>query len=349
MRPVRFQAGLSLIELMIAMALSLLLMLGVLQIFLSSKQTYTANSALTHVQESGRFAMDFITYDLRNAGYKGECFSDVNPLIANATDDRFNLNIGMSGWDAENDLPTWPTGLSTVKTQHTDSIIIKHAATSAGTLNADVTPASSSITMTSPNSEALGTNVVISSALGCDIFKSNDPLPPSSPPSPNIAKAGSDSFSRSYTPEITKILLFQSNQYYIKNGTNGSPSLWRASWRNGSTTPLQNLELVEGIRDLQFEYGIGSGTGENRAVSDTAFIKANAVTNWNDVVAVKVRLLALGNEVNVASEDQIYDREKGLICKKGDSACDAVNIIEIPNRRLAQVFTSTVSVRNQLP
>lgn len=345
MRPVRFQAGLSLIELMIAMALSLLLMLGVLQIFLSSKQTYTANSALTHVQESGRFAMDFITYDLRNAGYKGECFSDVNAVTTDdTTDDRYNLNIAMKGWDAQTSLPTWPANLSTDKTPGTDSIIIKHAATSAGVLGtADIETTSTSIAMASTNSEALKTNIVISSALGCDIFKSGDITATS------IVKAASGNeatFSRSYTPAISKVLVFQSNQYYIKNGTNEFPSLWRTSWRNG--TP-NTLELVEGIQDIQLEYGIGSGTGENRAVSDTAFIKANAVTNWNDVVAVKIRLLALGNEVNVASEDQTYDREKGLICKKGDSACEAGNSFDIPNRRLAQVFTSTVSVRNQLP
>ena len=125
-----------------------------------------------------------------------------------------------------------------------------------------------------------------------------------------------------------------------------SPSLWRTSWKNGSAS---TLELVEGVHDLQFEYGIGSGAAEDRAVTNAAFIKANAVTDWNNVVAVKVRLLALGNESNVAIDDQIYDREKGVICKKGDSACTTDDSIDIPNRRLAQVFTSTVSLRNQLP
>lgn len=347
MRPVRFQAGLSLIELMIAMALSLLLMLGVLQIFLSSKQTYTANSALTRVQEGGRFAMDFISYDLRNAGYKGECFSNVNALIADATDDRFNLNIAMKGWDAQTSLPTWPTNLSTEKTAGTDSIIIKHAATNAGVLGTtDIETTSSNITMTSTNSEAANTNIVISSALGCDVFKSG------SVTATNIAKASSGNtgnFSRSYTPAITKILVLQSNQYYIKNGANGSPALWRKSWTAGTTTSAAPLELVEGVHDLQFEYGIGSGAAEDRALTNAAFVKANAVTNWNNVVSVKIRLLMLGNELNVASEDQVYDREKGLICKSDDAACEADNSFTIPNRRLAQVFTSTVSVRNQLP
>ncbi|MBD9653692.1 PilW family protein [Pseudomonas sp. PDM12] len=344
MRAVRSQAGLSLIELMIAMALSLLLMLGVLQIFLSSKQTYTANSALSRVQESGRFAMDFITYDLRNAGYKGECFSDVNALTASPTNDRFNLNQALKGWDAQTSLPTWPTNFSTDKTAGTDSIIIKHAAANAGVIGTtDIATDAASIAMTNTNSDAANTYVVISSALGCDMFNSGAVTASA------IAKGSSGNtgnFSRSYATTITKVLLFQSNQYYIKNGANGSPSLWRTSWKNGSAS---TLELVEGVHDLQFEYGIGSGAAEDRAVTNAAFIKANAVTDWNNVVAVKVRLLALGNESNVAIDDQIYDREKGVICKKGDSACTTDDSIDIPNRRLAQVFTSTVSLRNQLP
>lgn len=344
MRPVRYQAGLSLIELMIAMALSLLLMLGVLQIFLSSKQTYTANSALSRVQESGRFAMDFITYDLRNAGYKGECFSDVNALTASPTDDRFNLNQALKGWDAQTSLPSWPTNFSTDKTAGTDSIVIKHAATSAGVIGTtDIATDATSIAMTSTNSDATSTYVVISSALGCDMFNSGAITATA------IAKGSSGNagnFARSYPTTITKILLFQSNQYYIKNGANGSPSLWRTSWKNGSAS---TLEMIEGIHDLQFEYGISTGAAEDRAVTNAAFIKANAVADWNKVAAVKVRLLALGNEPNVAIEDQVYDREKGLICKKGDSACTADDSIDIPNRRLAQVFTSTVSLRNKLP
>lgn len=334
------QRGLSLIELMIAMALSLLLMLGVLQIFLSSKQTYSANNALSRVQESGRFAMDFITYDLRNAGYKGECLSDA---AGSSNDDRMNINMAMKGWEAQASLPSWPTNLSTDKTAGTDSILIKHAATSAGALGtADIAANTSSITMSNTNSEAKDTNLLISSALGCDVFLSGNVTATA------IAKASSGNLSRSYTPAITKVLVFQSNQYYIKNGSNGSPSLWRTSWKNGTTSP-STLELIEGVQDLQFEYGISTGTGENRAVSNTAFVKADAVTDWNNVAAVKVRLLALGSEANVSPDLQVYDREKGLICKKGDSACTAANSIDIPNRRLGQVFTAVVSLRNKLP
>ena len=68
------QAGLSLIELMVALVLSMLLMLGVTQIFLSSKVTYTTNQELSEIQESGRFALDLLMHDIANTGYQGQCY-----------------------------------------------------------------------------------------------------------------------------------------------------------------------------------------------------------------------------------------------------------------------------------
>jgi type IV pilus assembly protein PilW len=65
------QGGLSLIELMIALLVGLLLLGGLIQIYVSSKQGYNAQEQLARMQESGRFAMDLITRDLRRAGYWG--------------------------------------------------------------------------------------------------------------------------------------------------------------------------------------------------------------------------------------------------------------------------------------
>ncbi|MFC6475539.1 PilW family protein [Pseudomonas asuensis] len=74
------QRGLSLVELMVAIVLGLLLIGGVLQIFLSSNKTYKTNLALSEVQEAGRFAMEFLTFDIRNASYRGECVGSLNEL-----------------------------------------------------------------------------------------------------------------------------------------------------------------------------------------------------------------------------------------------------------------------------
>lgn len=65
----RTQKGMSIVELLVAMALGLLLLGGILQVFLSSRQTYSANEAMGRMQENGRFALEFIARSARLAGY----------------------------------------------------------------------------------------------------------------------------------------------------------------------------------------------------------------------------------------------------------------------------------------
>jgi len=52
-QPYHQQTGLSLIELMIAMAVGLILLAGVLSVYISSRQGYSANNAVAAVQEMG--------------------------------------------------------------------------------------------------------------------------------------------------------------------------------------------------------------------------------------------------------------------------------------------------------
>ncbi len=63
------QAGISLIELMIAVLIAVFLLAGVLQIFINSKQTNKMQINMSRLQENGRFALDFMANDIRTAGY----------------------------------------------------------------------------------------------------------------------------------------------------------------------------------------------------------------------------------------------------------------------------------------
>lgn len=65
------QRGVSLVELMIALVIGLLLVGGLIQVYLTSKQSYNAQEQVARMQESGRFAVDLIARDLRRAGYWG--------------------------------------------------------------------------------------------------------------------------------------------------------------------------------------------------------------------------------------------------------------------------------------
>jgi type IV pilus assembly protein PilW len=65
------QLGLSLIELMIALAIGVFLLLGLVEIFSATRAAYSTAEGLSRVQENGRFAVDFLRRDLRMVGHAG--------------------------------------------------------------------------------------------------------------------------------------------------------------------------------------------------------------------------------------------------------------------------------------
>ncbi|PPT74715.1 pilus assembly protein PilW [Xanthomonas arboricola pv. populi] len=77
-------AGLSLIELMIALLISSILLIGVIQVFAASRTAYQLSQGIARNQENGRFAMDFLTRDIRMAGHAG-CVNDQVLLSTDAS------------------------------------------------------------------------------------------------------------------------------------------------------------------------------------------------------------------------------------------------------------------------
>src|SRR6478736_5140615 len=73
----RHQQGFSLVELMVAMTLSLLLLAGALSILYSSKITYNENDRVARLQEAGRTVVEMMLRDTRPAGFLG-CSRPVN-------------------------------------------------------------------------------------------------------------------------------------------------------------------------------------------------------------------------------------------------------------------------------
>jgi type IV pilus assembly protein PilW len=63
--------GLSLVELMVAMAVSSILMIGISQIFSLNTKSYKAQDETARMQESGRYAFNILMQDIRRAGYFG--------------------------------------------------------------------------------------------------------------------------------------------------------------------------------------------------------------------------------------------------------------------------------------
>lgn len=270
------QSGLSLVELMIAMLLGLLLIGGVLQVFLSSKQTFSSNTALSRVQENGRFAVTLLTYDLRNAGYKGECVSVLNNLTG-LTDARYTLDVALQGWESAQSIPNWFSG---TRRSGTDAILVKHAAAASGAIPSAAST-TSSISTTAQTGIPQGTLLVLSDPIGCDLFRNN------SAASSSAVSVDGASFGHTY-PSTSDILKFESTLYFINNNPAGSPSLYRIRYNSGATAE----EVAEGIQDLQIKYAVGNVNG---AVSGE-YVDASSVSDWSKVVSAQITLTAISTD-----------------------------------------------------
>jgi type IV pilus assembly protein PilW len=94
------QRGLTLVEIMVALVISLFLLAGLLQMFIGTRQSSRVQENLSRVQENGRFAIDFVGRNIRLAGYRsrstieaGIAFEDKFPgvrAVQGTNDDGLN-------------------------------------------------------------------------------------------------------------------------------------------------------------------------------------------------------------------------------------------------------------------
>jgi type IV pilus assembly protein PilW len=349
------QKGLSLIELMVAMLISLILLGGVLQVFLSSKNLYNTNTAVSRVQENGRFATEFLSFDIRQAGYKGECLT--TPLrhldINDETQDlqnAYSVTPAIQGWDGVK--PSIFLDTETIRA-NTDSLIVKYAGdglefTASGT-NPSHTP---SITAGSSTAAYAGQIVILANSTGCDIFQNANNTNSSA-----FQKAGGNvspgninnkDWSQSYSGRFSSYIL-RSNTYYIRDNNGRLPSLVRKVL----SPTRQDEELIEGVIDMQVTYGIdrnGDRIADEYVKAGTNNLTTTGAGDWDKVVSARVSLLVISPETNVVDELQqfVYPAAKGIT--KEDAFAKYVDgTVTIKSKRLAQVFTTTVAIRNRLP
>lgn len=82
---IQSQAGMSLVELMIAMTLGLLLLAGLIQIFVSAKTSYLVQDAVARIEANSRFSLDTLTTNIRLAGYKTDPWEDSETVFTATT------------------------------------------------------------------------------------------------------------------------------------------------------------------------------------------------------------------------------------------------------------------------
>lgn len=340
--PRRAQRGISMVELLVALVLGLLIIAGLLQVYLSSRQSQQLQDALTSRQETLRFGTLLLTRDLRMAGYRG-CLRDTGHVINTLNSPNAYLNnfdVYVQGAEATGG--AWAPALDASITPvepGTDVLTIR-TTLDAVVQVAQEMPTSSAVVRITPNINPLpfatggGDIVLISDCGGASIFQITQYTPASGTvvhnpgqgaglPSPGNS---TQNLGRRY-PVGSELSRIATVSYFIRQSASGNGlSLWR---RQGNAAAQ---ELVDGVEDLQLLYGVD--LDGDRVPEE--YRKANAVTDWTRIVSVRVGLLA-ASSLGVGGLDP---RSFTVLDKTAGPFSDG---------RLRRVIEFTVSIRNHTP
>lgn len=327
------QAGLSLVELMIAITIGLLLMAGLTAIFVNSNQARSEIEKTNRQIENGRYATQLLTDDLRLAGFVGEFDPATQPSPIALPDPCATtsaalaaaLPLHVQGYDNSAALGC----LSDIKSG-TDVLVVRHASTCfVGDTDCDAQAAGVPYLQVSLCNAQSGT--------------------------PFNLNTDTTQLTRTRIDCTTPARLrrYRTHIYFIANNDNpsdGMPTLKRAELGAGGFTIVP---LVEGIENLQIEYGIDTdcdGMPDIYNASPDTFVATYtapscptpATPNWRNVMAVKLNLLARNTEKTIDYTDtKTYE-----LGRNADGTANTVNPTGDHYKR--HVYQATVRLSNPI-
>lgn len=256
------QAGVGLIELMISLALVAVLFNGLIDILLSSRSAYSATDNITRLQENGRTAIEILGIGLRRSGYLGGN-SDISTIAG-------SLGLVAAGTTCATDDNTWGRMVSQGVFGLNDTKA-GYACIDNSYLRGDILTVRYASPWQVDSSDFVSTRLYLRSSLfeGKLFLGSTEG---------NASNEVLDNPQREH-----EILAYA---YYVADtgrSCNGGaiPGLFREAL-DADNKPVAQ-EIISGIENIQFQYSVG-----------TQYQDANNVTNWDNVVSVKMWVLVRG-------------------------------------------------------
>jgi len=325
----RCQRGVTLVELMVALALGLLITVAMLKVYVDASGLYRFNEGLARVQENGRFALEFIRRDARVAGFWG-CYSDA-PLTnqISATSDAW-LDVAAGHITGTND-----DGLNSA-----DSITFRSATGSGTLVNTTMTAASDSVSVDSVATITSGMAALISDCDNGDIFQVTGVSGTSLAHAAGTNTNTSANLSKTYASG-SRVYQAQQSTFCIALGADPSqPSLRRlTNPTSGQTCASNGDELIEGVENMQILYGEDTDADSEGANGDGTANRyvpiGTASLDIDRVVSVRLSLLARSLNNNLTTEPSPYTFN-GTAVTPGAT-----------DKYLRKVFTTTITLRNK--
>lgn len=328
------QAGLSLVEMMIAMTLSLATIAAIGWVYLGTSQTYRSQDAIARLQEGARYAFEIISKDLRMAGAAGCSYSTVNNVVTNYPNTWFANLFEAPLTSVEFN------GTAGTITQFSDALRVVRADVSREFIVQ--THAPPTFTATNVSGVQNGTVMLATDCNHAAVFRASA----GSSTSVEHDISGGNSTSDLGATYIANSRLYpiSASTYYVAINPAGQPALYRQ-------TPSGAEELVEGVEDIQVSFGVDTsaipdglidfldpdGDGDpyltGAQVAAAGILGGTPQERWTRVVSVRISLLMRTVENNVLPSPQTYTFNGADV-----TATD---------RRLRKVFTHVVKMRNR--
>lgn len=364
-------AGFTLLELLIAMAMGIAVMSGVVSVLVVSKSNYITERELAALQENARFALKFLTEEIQMAGYNG-CNSDALNIANSvnfAADDAWYLGgVGLVGYEEfanETDRAGFPDDYEDDASYYSDSIAIRRGEQSGLRIAPGPpyhNPNSANIPLNGAHDIKPGTIMVISSA-DCQqtgVFQMSGPTNTNDNatnvvhntgrggnPSPGnctrnlggnftCATGTGGSLGSTYPPG-SSLMRMSSQAFYVGTSSVGSgiPALLRTSLsldEVNQSAVVGSEELVQGVELMQLSYGVDL-VGDD-GLADQYMDADNGSMNWDAVVSVRINL-RMRSIFTVYNEDVAYNEFMGIADTDGS------------DRFLRQIVGTTVKIRNR--
>jgi len=371
--------GLTLIETMVAITISLILLSGAITLFINNKVTYETNDNLSRLQENARFAIEFLIDDLRMAGYFG-CRNltviEDPPGTFKTESHENNIITGPAGFGDLEDIVNPLEGLNDKEngfewepsdnTQDvdanildgTDAVTIRHL---SGTNLVETANTAGQFTLEDVTGIAVDDLVAVSHCGGADLF-------PVTGVSAGTDQISHPTLSREYDsngdvddPANPIVSTFVAVRYYVGTDADGNPALFREVLGTGVDPVSDHQQLIEGVESMHILYGLDT---TNNNIPDTYVPADHAALNpltagaamaaWSNVVAVRLALLMRTNRPYGDANDAVTDGNGKIVYQLNDATFTVPDdVINVPDddtarRYKRRVFTTTVLLRNRL-
>ena len=322
----RLCAGMTLVELMIAMSIGLFLIAGAITVYLQGRATYRVNETIARLQENARYVFSVVEPDIRMAQFWGL------RTQAWVIDNRAGPDDPVSALSPAGDCGVnWTINLE----QSVEATNNNYGFTCAAFGTAVATADTLTIRRAAAETSAPAANTLQVQTTRGD----NSAL------FMGAALPAGFSAASSETRELVV------NGYYVSQNSsldlpgNPVPSLRRKLLRNGGAGPsIVDEEVLPGVEDLQIEFGIDTdliGTA-NRGTIDRYVNPDDAILDPTDAnFDPNARILAVRIWLRLRSERPEFSIPVGPDFDYADQ-----NVPAIDDGYHRQLFTKTIFIRN---